>query len=323
MTHNVKSYSKKAGSCCVLLVVLLTIGETVARFILGLGDPPLSIEDSEIEYIFAPNQDCRRFGNRIVYNNYSLRNIENVDTNEVFQGTRVLMMGDSVLNGGSMTDHEKLATSLAQKSLQEKYMENFQVLHCSAGSWGPGNYAAYVKKHSDFNANSIGFVLSAHDVWDVPDFRQCVGTSASYPDKKPISACSEGIFRYFVPRVSQLFPQKKFSNLEIADQDDKNKEQISLNALQSVIEPASLRGANVFFILHRTQHEWKSKKMPDGERIFRDFAAKHNIPVYLLELDINQDYFDDIHINDHGQTKLSKIIKDHIMNIKEFEKSIE
>jgi len=315
MGYHAKRHLRRAGGCCLLFVLFLVIAEAASRFILGLGDPPLSIEDSEIEYLFAPNQDCRRFGNRIVYNNYSLRNIENLNTNEVFQGTRVLMMGDSVLNGGAMTDHEKLATSLAQKSLQEKRTESIQILHCSAGSWGPGNYAAYVKRYTDFNANSIGFVLSSHDVWDVPDFRKVVGTSVSFPDKKPISAFTEGISRYLISRVSRSFSKKKISKLEIEDQGDTNKEQISLDALQSVIDPALVRGADAFFILHRAQSEWKSQKMPVGEKIFRDFATERGIPVYLLELDINKDYFDNIHINDNGQRKLSKIIEDHVMGL--------
>ena len=322
MKHDTKWYLKRAGFCCLALATFLVVGEMVARFVLGLGDPPLFIEDSEIEYIYAPNQDCRWRGMRIIYNNYSLRNIENLNTNEVFQGTRVLMMGDSVINGG-LADHKNLAITLVQKSLQERCTGKFQVLNCSAGSWGPGNYAAYVRKYSDFNADRIGFVLSSHDVWDVPDFRKVVGVSISYPDKKPISACSEAVFRYFVPRVTRLFLKKKTSTLEIEIQEDKDKEQISLDALQSIIEPTRLRGADVFFIIHRTQNEWKSQKIPTGERIFRDFATKHGVPIYLLELDVNQDYHDDIHINNNGHRKLSNIIKAHIMNIKEVGNRIE
>ena len=50
-----------------------TLMELFSRYYLGLGNPPLCIADQEIDYIFAPNQDCNRVGNRIVYNNVSMR----------------------------------------------------------------------------------------------------------------------------------------------------------------------------------------------------------------------------------------------------------
>ncbi|MCL1887687.1 MAG: hypothetical protein FWF96_02305 [Kiritimatiellaeota bacterium] len=169
-----KNTIKKLIYPAILLGFLLG-GELVARFVLGLGDPPLSVADPEIEYMFAPNQDCRRFGNRVVYNNVSMRNVQNIQTNEPFSGFRVLMMGDSVLNGGSQTDHKHLATTLAQEVLEKDMKIPVQILHCSAGSWGPGNYSAYIKRYGDFDSNSIGFVLSSHDVWDVPDFTPILG----------------------------------------------------------------------------------------------------------------------------------------------------
>src|SRR5437762_1643345 len=52
------------------LLALLVTGEIVARYGLGLGDPPLSVADPQIEYLFKPNQTCRRFGHRIHYNAY-------------------------------------------------------------------------------------------------------------------------------------------------------------------------------------------------------------------------------------------------------------
>src|SRR5690348_14331043 len=55
------------------MILLLVVGELFARFYLGLGDPPLMQSDPEIEYLFKPDQDCRRFGKRIHYNHYSMR----------------------------------------------------------------------------------------------------------------------------------------------------------------------------------------------------------------------------------------------------------
>ena len=50
------------------LLVLLVAAELFLRIHYGLGDPPLSIADPQIEYLFAPSQEVRRLGNRIHYN---------------------------------------------------------------------------------------------------------------------------------------------------------------------------------------------------------------------------------------------------------------
>jgi len=52
----------------LVAVVALVGGEAVARYGLGLGDPPLSMAHTDIEYVFRPNQECLRFGNRVAYN---------------------------------------------------------------------------------------------------------------------------------------------------------------------------------------------------------------------------------------------------------------
>ena len=46
------------GILAALVLALLAGAEIYARKGLGLGDPPLSVADPEIEYLFAPNQDC-------------------------------------------------------------------------------------------------------------------------------------------------------------------------------------------------------------------------------------------------------------------------
>jgi hypothetical protein len=43
-------------------------GELFCRYILGLGDPPLSITHPTIEYMFKPNQNLKRFDNHILIN---------------------------------------------------------------------------------------------------------------------------------------------------------------------------------------------------------------------------------------------------------------
>jgi hypothetical protein len=58
----------------VVVLSILGAAEAVSRLYLGLGHPPLSVAHPTIEYMFAPDQDVSRFGNRQVYNAYGMRN---------------------------------------------------------------------------------------------------------------------------------------------------------------------------------------------------------------------------------------------------------
>lgn len=51
---------------------VVAVAELFSRFALGLGDPPLTLRDAEIDYLFAPGV-YRRFGNLISYNIFSMR----------------------------------------------------------------------------------------------------------------------------------------------------------------------------------------------------------------------------------------------------------
>lgn len=55
------------------LAISLVGGEVVARFVLGLGDPPLSVAHPTIEYLLKPNQVVHRFGNRYLVNQYGMQ----------------------------------------------------------------------------------------------------------------------------------------------------------------------------------------------------------------------------------------------------------
>src|SRR5947208_6169618 len=88
----------------IVLLVVLIDGELFTRFYLGLGDPPLSIVDADMEYRFKPSMSYRRFGNRIHYNAYSMRSEDFPPHKSSADELRVMVIGDSVINGGAQTD---------------------------------------------------------------------------------------------------------------------------------------------------------------------------------------------------------------------------
>ena len=58
------------------IIGFLLLGEGVERFGLEqLGTPPLSIAHPKFGYMFAPDQDVMRFGNRQLYNELGMRSV--------------------------------------------------------------------------------------------------------------------------------------------------------------------------------------------------------------------------------------------------------
>src|SRR5688500_4652906 len=106
-----KSMSKKIVVFLVLIAVAFGLSEIALRKIWGFGDTVLFQADETIEYIPQPNQNRLRFGHKIVYNEYSMRNEPLTNDDKCV----VLGFGDSVINGGALTDQDSLATTIVEK----------------------------------------------------------------------------------------------------------------------------------------------------------------------------------------------------------------
>ncbi|MFW5682662.1 MAG: SGNH/GDSL hydrolase family protein, partial [Phycisphaeraceae bacterium] len=87
-----------------ILVLGLIAIELVARYGLGLGDPPLSQNHPTIEYMLQPGRTYHRFGNEYRVNAYSMRSDPFPDQKSHPDERRVMVFGDSIVNGGNITD---------------------------------------------------------------------------------------------------------------------------------------------------------------------------------------------------------------------------
>ncbi|MCC6134828.1 MAG: hypothetical protein IT491_05555 [Gammaproteobacteria bacterium] len=195
-------------SILATVAILIGAGELFARYVLGLGDPPLSLAHDQIEYLFKPNQDVMRFGHRIIINAYGMRT-ENFPKAKPAGEFRVMVFGDSVLNGGNLLDHSTLATTLLSKRLSDALERPVVVGNISAGSWGPGNWLAYAQEYGFFDADIVMLVISSHDYADNPTFAPL--NPLTHPQERPWSALWEGVTRYlprYLPRISAAPPPK-------------------------------------------------------------------------------------------------------------------
>ncbi|MER8811474.1 hypothetical protein [Mesorhizobium sp. M0965] len=167
----------------------LVLGELFCRYYLGLGTPPLSVAHSTIEYMWAPKQDLYRFGNHVFINEFGMRS-HDFPVEKPKGEFRALVVGDSVIDGGALTDQADLATDILS-------VDGALYLNASAGSWGPENEEAYIAQFGTFNADMLILVLSTHDAGDVPSFAAL--NPETHPTETPWFALSEAVSRY-LPR---------------------------------------------------------------------------------------------------------------------------
>ena len=275
-------------------------GEGAGRFALGLGDPPLTVRDPEIDYLFAPGTG-QRFGHTIRYNRYHMRADEPPSPD--VDGPRVLVMGDSVVNGGALTDHGELATTLLQERLRETQSDAW-VGHVSAGSWGPANLLAYVERFGWFDADVAILVLSTHDLEDLPAFRDRLG--ADFPTEPPALALEELVRRYlprYVPALNEwLGAQPSPPTVRYDDPRD-----AGARALRALLDAAQARVATVVAVLHPTRAELAGAAgVAEEERrralaaVLADAGVATLDPVehWAARDDLHRDF---IHVNAAGQ----------------------
>ena len=289
-------------------MLLMLLAEFSLRFFFGFCDTVLLREDPNYEYIAKANQNRKRFGNTILYNSFSMRS-EEVDSNAI----HILGLGDSVLNGGVLTDHNELASTIISQKLTDTLKTKVQFLNISAGSWGPDNVAAYLKERGLFNANYIYLIVSSHDAYDNMDFKPIVGENKSFPSHQYNSAIVELVDRYLLPRLDKIL--EKHSKEPIGYSGIVKDGKIFNSGFIRLKEVAEDNNIALKIILHPDLSEViRGSYNQQGQEITR-FSEANNVPIIkLIDTNYQQDFYrDGIHLNEKGQKHLSEIIvKDYL-----------
>ncbi|MEH6408658.1 MAG: hypothetical protein V7767_15380 [Leeuwenhoekiella sp.] len=297
---------KKVYKWLIIFTGLFLIVELILRLGFGFCDTVLMQSDPDFEYIAQPNQDRHRFGNDIEYNSLSMRN-EEVDP----QAIHILGLGDSVLNGGVLTDQDSLATFIVAKKLTNKLHKKVQFLNISAGSWGPDNCYAYIKRYGDFNAKVIYLLVSSHDAHDDMNFSDVVGKHPSYPDRQYTLAVVELFDRYLYPRILKIFKKKNEQEEDEAVSLGINKNGKEFNTgFKDIVDFAKKRNIPLKILLHPEKHEFKMQDYNAQGKEIIEFCQKNNIElIKLIDKGYKTNFYrDGIHLNENGQKLLSDVI---------------
>lgn len=185
-----------------VLGILLIAVEGFLRLRFGLGNPPLYVADTRTGYRLAPNQRLRRMGNRIHINQYSMRN-QDITAVPADQTLRVLLLGDSIANGGWWTDQSQTISQRLEDRLAAPLPPNCQraeVLNASANSWGPRNELGYVMQFGTFEAQIVVVLLNTDDLFAIAPTSIQVGRDRTYPNRKPPLAIAEALQRWQKPQ---------------------------------------------------------------------------------------------------------------------------
>ena len=295
---------------CAGAVVLLLVAELVSRTVLGLGTPPLYEADAAFEYRLRPNQDVRRFGNHIMVNRWGMRSTD-FDSRKTHNNEwRVMVFGDSVVNGGSQIDQAELSTTLLQTTLQSRLDRPVTVGNISAGSWGPGNWLAYADRFGFFEADVVLLVLGSGDHADNPRFAPL---GADHPTQAPTLAVQEAVQRYLPRYLARYLPQLRSWSEEpsvaptdqLAAQDSAK----GLGDLEAFLLKARAEGRRVVVLHHPDRRETASGQYLQGHAQIRSLVHALELPFIELRapyLSAGTDiYRDDVHHSAHGQRVMS------------------
>ena len=277
------------------LVGMLLFGEIGLRF-LGFGNTVLYYNNDFTGYAMQPNQDRKVLGKRILTNEYSMRS-EPLKEDEY----RILVFGDSVLNGGLYTDHEKLATTMLERTLQETD-PSVRVLNASCGGWGINNCWGVTEQYGDFDAKAVILVVNSHDAMgQLADYP--VAGSLYYPDRQYRFAWQELFCRYILPRF----------NIYTVTTVDYTNIYLRYGLSEGWSEFLSLsqeKGIPLVIYLHAQKNEL----VEFGEynyygQMILDFAEENGIPIYTdLEQEKPEDFRDWIHLTEDGQQLIYNIL---------------
>ena len=299
----------------LLLIVLASvtglaiITEIGLRLTTGLGKPPLYIADREIGYLLAPNQKLRRFGKTIATNQYSMRSKE-IEP-KPSEHTRILLLGDSVVNGSWWTDQSETLDRLLVERLPDN--SAVETLNASANSWSPRNELAYLQRFGLFDADVLILVINTDDLLATQPTSIAVGTP-SYPDRPPALALVE-LYQLFIaspPAIPEL------DRIPVPERLEQNLAAVA--EIEAIVQASNTKFVLVLTPLLREFESGSTAKELAARKALQELVTAENITyINLLQdwADFPQPEFlyrDRIHPSPQGNNKIIEAIVEHLIN---------
>jgi lysophospholipase L1-like esterase len=301
-------------------LVGLVLLEISLRLLFGFGTPLLYTADAKIGYLIRPNQQIRRFGKQITINQFSMRNRSIAPTRPA-RTLRVLMLGDSIINGGWWTDQSDTIPALLQSQLQRQLTEQMQsdyaqieVLNASANSWSPRNELAYLQRFGSFEAQVVVLVINTDDLFGTVPTSAVVGRDRNYPDRNPPLALIEVLNRYLV----QPRPIPELAAIQSVGE---NRVEANLAAIKQIQTMAQQNHAKFILLLtpllREVETEPRGYEQKARQRL-QQFAEAEAIPfvdylpIFKALPDPKAIYHDSIHLSLSGNQQVMQYLIEQV-----------
>ena len=274
-----RKMTKRLRIVALCLLIGFVALEWCCRSVLGLGDPPLSVAHPTIEYMLKPNGSYRRFGNSFKTNRYGMRSADMLPRKSGPE-IRILVLGDSVPNGGGLTDQDELATEIIKRTLAGKLAVPVAVGNISSGSWSPPNLLAYIREYGTFEADVAVVVLNRGDLNDFPTFEPL--NPNTHPTRRPFTASGEFLVRYCWERgVRALGARDHLSGVSAVE----DTEPTCLPELSALVGELREQGCSTMILYHPTRDELDADGVFQPRQAFtilKSFCASHAIPFFSV-----------------------------------------
>ncbi len=293
-------------------LLLLVAAECLLRFWLRLGDPPLYMADARCEYRMVPSRSYLRFNARSTYNAYGMRATPDFPERKANPAERrILVFGDSVVNGGPQTDDGFIATRMVAAQLSTLTGRPTIVANISAGGWSPGHMRGYAQAFGLFDSDTVIIVLNNGDAFDHPAHGRPLGRD--FPTATPLFALQEVAFRY-IP--NWLETKLGGAAGTVTDKPEANPQ--AIEALRDLAALAREKGAKVAALLHPTRSEVLRGPKPGTTALVNELAALGIAtvdarPVFANAMEAGiAPYRDDVHPSRDGQGALAGALREAI-----------
>ena len=281
----------------IAVVVVVLAAELWLRWGMGLGDPPLVRLDPETEYELLPSRTYHRFGNRISINRYGMRGPDHAAIPAADE-RRVLLVGDSVVYGNhSLDQDETIAAALTRRLATSDELAGCRplVMPAAVASWGPVNQLGYLRRTGSLGAAISLIVVSAHDLYDVPEPR-----SDLLPYRlRPSWGAIGDVLTEIAERLHRRLAAGPQAPLETRAAE-------SLAALGEMVDLLDTASAPPVLVYHPTRSELAGSRRAVELEVFAEWARSRDIPfVDLATVASGPDgYRDDIHPDAAGAARI-------------------
>ncbi|RRB04259.1 hypothetical protein [Larkinella rosea] len=284
----------KIGLFLVLGFVVLV--EVAGRFY-GLTSYPLYDASTEFEYLLKPNQNTTIYRNRFVTNEFSMRSNPVLAQDSII----VLLVGDSIINGGNSIDQDSLASTLVEKELLRKYGKTIRVLNISDKTWSPDNVVAYLKKYGTFQADMLLLVANSGDAFDPMTFQPIVGVASSHPAENDWLAWPKLVVKAWDTLEDRYFRKPETEKKRVKAPEEPQNLVKGFSDLDSLSKKLQIPFS---VYLHLSQPELTNNTVDPGGLVIEEFCRKNQIPLQVDHMGLDM-FNDDIHLNSKGQKALA------------------